>query len=251
MHNIKLVISYFGAPFAGWQKTPMGLTVEESLEGALKTILQHDIALQAASRTDAGVHAEAQVVNFISHKPLCLDRLKYSLNQMLPKEIAVLKAHEMPKTFHPTLETQGKEYWYHICNTSIQSPFHKDTSWHFPIPMDLEAMRKAATHLIGTHDFSSFCNERKLWDRNPVCHLSQVDIQSLPGNRFRISLTGDHFLYRMARNLAGTLCYVGSGKILANEIPSILKNKDRSKAGVTAPAHGLMLKRVNYHDLSQ
>ncbi len=246
MDNIKLVIAYFGAAYAGWQKTKLGSNIEETLEQALSKILQHDVKLQAASRTDAGVHAEGQVVNFILQKPRDLNRLKYSLNGLLPKDIAVLSAEEMPMDFHPTLDALKKEYWYHICNGPTQLPFHRDTSWHFPYPLNSEAMREAANHLLGTHDFSAFCNERPLWDRSSVCHLEKIEISPLPGSRFNIAMTGDHFLYRMARNLAGTIAYVGCGKLLADQIPSILQNKDRTQAGVTAPAHGLTLKRVFY-----
>ncbi len=246
MHNIKLVIAYLGAAYAGWQKTELSPSIEETLQQALSKILQYDVKLQAASRTDAGVHAEGQVVNFILQKPHDLNRLKFSLNGLLPKDIAVVSAEEMPLTFHPTLDAIKKEYWYDICNGPTQLPFHRDTSWHFPYPQDIEAMREAAKHLLGSHDFSAFCNERPLWDRSPVCHLEKIEISALPGSRFRIAMTGDHFLYRMARNLAGTIAYVGCGKLLADKIPSILQNKDRTQAGVTAPAHGLTLKRVFY-----
>ncbi|MBS0605180.1 MAG: tRNA pseudouridine(38-40) synthase TruA [Verrucomicrobia bacterium] len=246
MFNIKLVIAYFGVSYAGWQKTKMGPSIEEVLEQTLARILQHEVKLQAASRTDAGVHAHAQVVNFIAQKPLDLNRLKYSLNGMLPKEIAILEAVEMPFDFHPTLDTIGKEYWYQICNSPTQLPFHRQTSWHFPYPLDLDQMRLAASHLLGTHDFSSFCNDRKLWDRNPVCRLEKIEITPLPGQRFNIALLGDHFLFRMARNLAGTLAYAGCGKLKPRELSSILESKDRTLAGVTAPAHGLTLKQVFY-----
>ena len=152
----------------------MGPTIEEALEKALEQILQHKVELQAASRTDAGVHAEAQVVNFFSQKPLSLNRFQYSLNQILPKEIAIISVEEMKSDFHPTLETKKKEYWYHVCNSQVQSPFFRKTSWHFPYPLNREAMKVAAELFIGTHDFSALCNERKLWDRNPVCYLENI-----------------------------------------------------------------------------
>jgi tRNA pseudouridine38-40 synthase len=107
-------------------------------------------------------------------------------------------------------------------------------------------MQRAASHLIGAYDFSSFCNERHLWDRNPICHLEKIEIISLPQQRLLILIIGDHFLYKMARNLAGTLTYVGCGKLRAEQIPAILAGQDRKRAGATAPAHGLILKRVFY-----
>ena len=165
-------------------------------EQALKQILQHEVKLQAASRTDAGVHAEGQVVNFFMQKPQCLNRLRHSLNGLLPKEISVLSAEEMPEAFHPTLGCTKKEYWYHICSAPTQMPFFRDTSWHFPYPLDLTAMQEGAQHLLGTYDFSAFCNERQLWDRDPVCHIEKIEILSLPEQRLRLSITGDHFLYK-------------------------------------------------------
>lgn len=246
MFNIKLIIAYFGAPFAGWQKTKMGASIEESLESALQKILQHEVNLQAASRTDAGVHAEGQVVNFLMQKPIPLKRLHHSLNGMLPQEISVISAEEMPPDFHPTLDCVKKEYWYHLCNAHTQSPFYRDTSWHFPYPLDQCLMQKGAAHLLGTHDFSAFCNERQLWDRNPVCSLEKIEIIPLEHKRIRITLTGDHFLYKMARNIAGTLAYIGCGKLAVSDLPAILSGKDRTRAGVTAPAHGLVLKHVSY-----
>lgn len=261
--NIKLVISYFGAAYVGWQKakpthavrdkTP---SIEETLEESLTKILQYPVKLQAASRTDANVHAEGQVVNFFMEKPYAhrtvksgdndLTRLKFVLNCMLPSDIAVISAEEMPIDFHPTLDSIKKEYWYHICNSPAQLPFHRHTSWHFPYPIDIEVMRKASLDFIGTHDFSAFCNELKLSDREPICHLEKIEIIELPHKRIRIVLCGDRFLYRMARNIAGTLAHIGCGKLRPNKVREILNNKDRRQAGITAPGFGLILKKVYY-----
>jgi len=247
--NIKLLIAYDGTPFLGWQKTKNNDTpasVEEALEKALETILQHKVKLQAASRTDAGVHAEGQVVNFFLEKPFSLKSLCYKLNCLLPKEISVLSAEEMASDFHPTLMTKGKEYWYHLCNGPIQNPFFRATSWHFPYPLAIDLMKEAAQEWLGTHDFSSFCNERQEWDRNPICHLEKIDILLLEGDRLRFCIRGDHFLYKMVRNLVGTLAYVGCGKLSLEEAKFLLDRKDRTFAGMTAPAHGLTLKEVLY-----
>ncbi len=246
MRNIKLIIAYFGASFAGWQKTKMGISVEEALQQALQTILQHEITLQAASRTDAGVHAEGQVVNFFTEKPLALSNLQYRLNQLLPKEISVLSIEEMPDSFHPTLSSRKKEYWYHLCHSATQLPFFRDTSWHFAYALDISSMQLGAQKLLGTHDFSTFCNERSQWDRDPICHLEKIEIAPLPDQRLCLKIVGDHFLYKMARNIAGTLAYVGCGKLNAQDLHEILNSKDRTRAGMTAPAHGLVLKQVFY-----
>ncbi len=244
--NIKLVITYFGASYAGWQKTIMGPSIESTLEEALAKILQHPVKLQAASRTDAGVHARGQVVNFFTQKQIPLNRLMTSLNGVLPKEIAVLSIEEMSDSFHPTIDSIKKEYWYEICNSRVQLPFHRHTSWHFFYPLNIEAMRKAATLLIGIHDFSAFCNELNDRDRDPICHLEKIEIIKVSSERIRITLCGNRFLYKMARNIAGTLAYVGSSKLTEDACAGILKCKDRTLAGVTAPAHGLTLNHVFY-----
>jgi tRNA pseudouridine38-40 synthase len=248
--NIKLVIAYLGSSFVGWQKTKMGLSVEETLEKTLQQVLQHEVKLQAASRTDAGVHAEGQVVNFKTQKFFCLKSLQRRLNFMLAKNISVISIERAADSFHPTLSCLQKEYWYHLCYGSVQIPFFRYTSWHFPSLLDLTQMQKGAEYLTGIHDFSTFCNERALWDRDPVCKVEKIEILPLPMQRLCISITADHFLYRMARNIAGTLAYVGRGKLTADQIPSILANKDRSQAGITAPAHGLTLKQV-FYDLTE
>jgi len=246
MYNIKLIIAYLGTPFVGWQKTKMGPSVEENLENTLQQILQHEVKLQAASRTDAGVHAEGQVVNFTTPKSLCLKTLQHSLNRMLPKEISVISAEQIPEGFHPTLSCLKKEYWYQLCYGPSQLPFLRHISWHFPYSLDLEQMGRAAAHLIGVYDFSSFCNDRALWNRDPICCIEKIEILAQSENCLKICIIGDHFLYKMVRNIAGTLAYVGCGKIHADQIPMILECKDRTLAGVTAPAHGLILKQVFY-----
>lgn len=242
--NIKLVIAYHGGAFSGWQKCS-ALSIEEALESALKQILQHEICLQAASRTDAGVHAQGQTVNFLLHKEIPTANLLYRLNAVLPRSIAALEATEMPLEFHPTLSSKKKHYQYLICSTPAQLPFHRETSWHFPYPLNQTAMEECAAHLLGTHDFSAFCNERSLWDRNPICTLETIQITSTSG-RHQIDIIGDHFLYKMVRNLVGAIAYVGCGKLDPQTIPAIIASKDRTSAAVTAPAHGLCLKEVFY-----
>jgi tRNA pseudouridine38-40 synthase len=249
MRNILLILSYLGTPFAGWQKTKQASSIEEMLEIALKRILKQDlIKLQAASRTDAGVHAHAQVAHFYTENPIDLSLLRRALNGTLPKEISVLHLREVPLEFHPTLGALKKEYRYQICNAPIQLPFHRHTSWHVPQPLDLDALQRAAQILLGTHDFSAFCNERKLWDRDPVCHLEEISLSLLSQHRFSLSVIGDHFLYKMMRNIVGTLIYVARGKLRESDLVPILQSKQRARAGITAPAHGLCLHRIYYKD---
>lgn len=247
MTNIKLILSYDGTNLLGWQKTPLGATVEDYLEKALFQILQKKITLQAASRTDAGVHAEGQVVNFsINSLSFSLERLQKSINALLPSQITVLKIDKVPEDFHPTLGNLGKEYHYYICNTPWQKPKHRLFSWQVSNPLDKKKMDLAIPHLLGTHDFSTFCNELPLLDKDPTCTLHSIEIEQLEFHRFCFKVIGDRFLFRMVRNLVGTLAYVGLGKIPLEEIPSILKSRKRKEAGITAPAHGLHLMNVFY-----
>lgn len=247
MKNIHVIIAYDGTDFLGWQKTLMGPSIEESLEKVLSQILQEEIHLQAASRTDAHVHAERQSVNFFTHKdPLSLPKLLQGINALLPPSIAALEIQEKPLNFHPTLDTNGKEYQYFICNNPYQHPRHRFFSWHVPSILQIDLMKEAAQHLIGTHDFSAFCNQRSLHDKDPICTLSSIQIDFIEKDRIRFRITGNRFLYKMMRNLVGTLIYVGRGKITPSEVKEILLRKKRALAGVTAPAHGLHLAQVFY-----
>lgn len=243
MANYKLIVAYQGTRYLGWQKTGMGLSIEEELEGVLSRILQQPIHLQAASRTDAGVHAQGQVVNFFADKAPSLR----SLNGLLPKDISVSIIEEMPIDFHPTLHATGKEYHYNICFGHAQLPFHRSFSWHFPYALDLSSMQNAAAALIGEHDFSAFTNERQ---EDNVRHVTAIEIFPLAADRLRISVAGNRFLYKMVRNLVGTIVYAGCGKIAPGDVSDILESKDRTRAGMTAPACGLSLYKVKYDPLS-
>jgi tRNA pseudouridine38-40 synthase len=246
MNNIKMVIAYVGTNYLGWQKTPFGTTIEAEIEKVLQTLLQHEIHLQACSRTDAGVHAKEQVVNFFTNSGISLDLLEKKINSMLPKDIAVLKIEKVPPTFHPTLWCKKKEYEYSICRSPIQLPFHQKLSWHYPHPLEIHLMVKGAFHLIGTHDFTAFANKSK---NNPLKHNIRTVIDiciKQNDDMLKISIIGDKFLYKMARNIVGTLIYVGKRKIVVEQIPEILENRDRRYGGITAPAHGLTLKKLYY-----
>lgn len=245
--NVVLQIAYDGSNYFGWQKTEAGPNIEESLEIALEKILQHTVSLQAASRTDRGVHAYGQIVNFTTPKSVNLSSLKRSLNQLLPDDIRVLSLNVAPSDFHPTLSAKSKEYHYHLVYNKELMPHLRYTHWHIRAPLDIEAMRQASLQCIGANDFKSLCNQRKnLSYETTVRSLTKLTICELEENRLRIELEGNHFLYKMARNLVGTLVYVGLHKIPAESLTEILQSKKREKAGLTAPAQGLTLYRVYY-----
>lgn len=241
MRNIAIRLAYDGTRYLGWQKTKEGPSIEQELQDVLEKVLQHPIALQASSRTDAGVHARDLVVNFRTPHTIDTDKLHISLCCLLPKDIAATSIQDAPPDFHPTLQAAGKEYHYWVCTDTFQYPEHRLYSWHYPHELNIDAMREAAAYFIGTHDFAAFCNMKK--NEEYAHHIRQLtDVRIIPaGTRIRFEIFGTQFLYKMVRNIVGTLVYVGQGKINPSDVKKILNLKDRTLAGVTAPAHGLTL----------
>lgn len=248
MRNIKLLLTYDGTNYLGWQKTRMGPSIEETLQIALEQILQHKICLQAASRTDAGVHADGQVVNFFTEKHTSIKKLHHSLNSLLPKDIVVVDITQENLDFHPTLDAHEKEYRYFVCVHPIQSPQKRLYSWHYPYVVDISLMKKAAKQLIGIHNFAAFCNAKKNEKYSSTFReVSTIKIEETNDKMLCFTVRGTNFLYKMVRNIVGTLIYVGCGKLSADAISNILKGLDRTQGGVTAPAHGLTLHKVIYN----
>lgn len=249
MHNIKLIIAYDGTNYLGWQKTHMGPSIEENLQKVLEQILQRPVHLQAASRTDAGVHAQGQVVNFLTTKAIHFSQFSISLNSLLPKDISVREVCEAPSSFHPTLDCMGKEYGYFACLGPYQLPHHRFYSWHVYAPLNLEVMRQALPHFIGRHDFASFCNVKKNAKYTDyIREVHALELLELDEQRLCFRICGNHFLYKMVRNIVGTLVDIGKGKLSLKDLPTIFQTGSRPTAGVTAPAHGLFLNRVIYPD---
>lgn len=247
MRNLSLTVAYEGTSYLGWQATHMGPSIESTLAKYLHQILQEPIKLQAASRTDAGVHALGQVVNFLTNSSISLRRLLKSLNALLPKSCAVLDIQEMPFDFHPTINCTSKEYHYSICTAPVQLPQNRHFSWHYAYPLRLDLMEEAAAKLSGRWDFASFCNRKKNETyQTTIREINRIEIKQLPEDRLRIEISGNQFLYKMVRTLVGTLAYVGRQKIFLDDLDTILQGKSRPLAGLTAPAHGLTLFRVFY-----
>jgi tRNA pseudouridine38-40 synthase len=243
MKNIKLIVAYEGTAYSGWQKTETGPSIEGELEKVLGQILQEKVKLQAASRTDAGVHAEGQVVNFLTEKAVELGRLMRGCNALLPEDIRVVGIEEMAETFHPTIDAQGKEYHYLVSLGKTQLPFDRKFAWHFVKPVNLELMREAARFFVGRHDFSALTNEKQI---DNVREVYGIEIEEAGDQKLIIRVAGNHFLYKMVRNIVGTLVYVGCGMLRMEEARGLLEKGDRKAAGMTAPAHGLTLKVVKY-----
>jgi len=232
-----LILSYEGTSYLGFQKTKEGPSIEASLEKALSTLLSYTPKIFAASRTDAGVHAKEQVVNFFIKETSNL--VLYSINSLLPKEIRALHLEEVSPTFNATFDSIKKEYLYQISTSPVHSPFERLTCWHYPHPLDLEAMRLASSYLIGEHDFSSFANKGS--HENKIRHVESIQI-----NNHSFIITGKSFLYKMVRNIVGTLVYVGANKIKPTFMETLLHSRNRSLGGPSAPAHGLTLNKVFY-----
>lgn len=241
-YNIKLLIAYDGTHYKGWQHS-----IEAALKERLEKIFQHPIKLQAASRTDAGVHAYGQVANFYTNKLLDLQRLKCSLNQLMPKDIVIREIELAPENFHPTLDAIGKEYRYYICNSSFQLPHHRFYSWHVYQELDFDSILKGTQIFGGEHDFSSFCNEgSNSAYEHYIRKIDSLEMVKIEKNRYCFIIKGNNFLYKMVRNIVGTLIDVGRKKIPWQSISQILEEKNRIYAGVSAPAHGLFLQEVFY-----
>lgn len=249
---IKLTVAYDGGSYLGWQKTKEGPSIQQELEYAFCQIFQRPIAIEAASRTDAGVHAEGQIVACtIPRVPKDLPTLRHSLNALLPCDIAVLEVEAVEPGFHPTTMAAAKEYRYALCLAGVMQPKWRGTHWHCPAALNLLRMQQAADILVGTHDFKAFCNYKK--NDNTKDHIRtvrEISLHPLSCDRLEIRVTGNHFLYKMVRNIVGTLVHAGKGKISPEELEMILFKRDRTLAGPTAPAHGLTLFKVYYNNES-
>lgn len=234
----KALLSYDGTNYFGWQKTKTGPSIQESLENALFEITQERALISAASRTDRGVHAKGQVIQFSLNLPWIPNDLLLALNGVLPPEIRILELSY--KNFHPTLDAVSKEYHYRVNLEEIQDPHERFYSWHVYLPAQRRLIELGAEKLLGTHDYSAFSNRDEEGEDNPICTLYKIEFN---GKIFKIR--GNRFLHKMVRNLVGSLIYFASGR-LSISIEDLLSSKLRKFGGITAPAHGLYLHEVEY-----
>ena len=244
MAVVKLTLEYDGTYYHGWQKQPYLTTIQGALEKALFRLTQHPIRIQGAGRTDAGVHALGQVAHFSPPVPFQAEAWVRGLNALLPQDIAVHSAEVVSDSFHARFSATGKTYTYFIHNAPRRSPFLRQTAWHLTHPLDLKKMRSAAKEFLGEHDFTSFCAAASEGESRSI-HLQEIKIEK-KGEEIRITVKAPRFLQYMVRNITGFLVEVGKGRRLGDEVPLILKEKDRRRAGPTAPAHGLFLVNVKY-----
>lgn len=245
--NYRLKIQYDGTRYKGWQRQKgTEMTIQGKLERVLSLYAGRELEIQGAGRTDAGVHALEQVANV--HFPgECAPEpgiLKDYLNEYLPEDIRVISADRAGDRFHSRLNAQGKRYGYHIIKYGRDCVFQRKYAWKAENVLDINKMKKAAGHLLGTHDFQSFCS-RASKKKSTVRTIHTIDIQETEDEVYLI-YEGNGFLHNMVRILTGTLVDAGSGKLLPEEIPEILEKRERRFAGETAPAKGLFLEKVYY-----
>lgn len=243
----KLLIAYDGTSYGGWQIQPNAPSIQALVEDALEIALRKKTPIVASGRTDAGVHARGQVAHFRADTA-DLPLLFRSLNGILPKEIRILHLEEVPYTFHARYSALSKEYHYHVHLDWALDPFKRLYAYHHPYPLDLDLLQQAIPFFIGTHDFTSFANEASKGSaaKNPIRTITRLQFIQEPGG-FRLEFEGNGFLYKMVRNITGTLLDVGRKKIAPTDIPLLFEKKDRRQLSCAAPPQGLFLMKVNYH----
>jgi len=245
MRNIKLTIEYDGTKYAGWQlQGKKQKTIQGALEKALQNILRKKIKIAGSGRTDAGVHARAQVANFKTNSEITTEKLRLALNAVLPDDIVVIKAEDVALDFHSRFSAKSKVYRYTILNRKFRPAILRDTVYFFCYPLNVGLMRREAKVLLGRHNFKSFQAADKL-DRCAIRTIKGIKIAR--NNDFiNIDIEADGFLYNMVRNIVGTLIDIGRGKLSKGSMHRILSAKDRKFAGQTVPAKGLCLLEARY-----
>ena len=269
MQPWKLTLTYDGTGFHGWQVQPGLRTVQGTLAEAIRHITGETILPQGSGRTDAGVHALAQIASFRLACGIPAGNLQRALNRALPASIRVTAVEDVPEHFHARHSARQKTYEYRLfpglaakgCIGAICSPMLAPFVWDCPLHLDLDRMQQAARHVLGTHDFSSFASsdpDRAAREADPTDHEQNVDQATLNVRQLHHScwqlqdglylyrVTGSGFLHHMVRNLVGTFAEVGTGRVAPDDVPAILAARDRAAAGPTAPARGLFLVEVGY-----
>lgn len=242
--NIKITLEYDGSRYHGWQKQNNVITIQETVEKAIEKITGEDIKIIGSGRTDAGVHAKAQVANFNTNTSIPIEKLPYAINSQLPKDIVVNSAKIVPETFHAQKSAISKIYTYTIYNAPFPSPLKRHYVYFYPKHLDVEEMKKASKYFIGKHDFASFKSAGSDV-KTTVRYIENLEVRA-NGNLITIKMKADGFLYNMARIIAGTLLDVGLYRKKPEDISYIIKSRDRRLAGKTLPPQGLCLEKVIY-----
>jgi len=246
--KLKLTIAYDGACYKGWQVQKSGITVQQRVEEALKRLFPSIERVHSSSRTDTGVHARGMV----AHVEIKKDeyrigelKLRLALNAFLPDDVRVTEVKRVPENFHARFDATGKQYRYMIWNHPVSNPLKRHVAWHVSRELDFVRMQQGAKYFIGNHDFRAFAVKREYEMRSTVRVVSNCKLHK-KDSMLTCVIEGEGFLYKMCRGIVGTLVEVGLGKLKPVDISDILKSCDRAKAGMTAPAHGLILWKVKY-----
>jgi len=253
LRNLRFTISYDGSAYSGFQIQPRSDTVQYRLEQAVFMLTGEKVKVISSGRTDAGVHARAQVINFTTNSKIPVERWCLALNARLPRDIVAHTAEEVLPTFHSRKAAKRKTYCYTIRAARFPDVFHRNYEYHHPTPLNVEAMREALPCLLGEHDFTSFCTvrtDKEIKVRTLYEVRLETETDQLMGTgkveRIRLIVTGNGFLYNMVRIIVGTLIQIGEGKRPSSDMQRVLEALDRSQAGPTAEAMGLTLWKVDY-----
>lgn len=243
--NFKIIVEYDGTHFFGWQRQKDKKTIQGELENALSRILNQDIRITGSGRTDSGVHALGQVANFHAKTDMEPPLLKKAVNSMIKDPVVIRDCRLADDAFHAQYDAVSKEYHYYILNREDPSAMGALFQWHIRQPLDIGLMRHCCQAIVGVYDFRSFENAGSPRSTT-IREVTFSEIHPLEKNRLVFIIRANGFLKYMVRNLIGTIVLAGQKKISAQEFKDILNAKDRTKAGPTAPSHGLFLQQVNY-----
>ena len=250
MRNLKMILSYDGAEFSGWQVQPDAATVQVTLASAIGRITGEKVLPQGSGRTDAGVHALAQVVTFVTESSVPTENFQRALNDILPASVRVMDVVEAPPGFHARHSARAKTYRYRIYRGAICPPFLARYVWHYPYPLDENAIVQAEGLVVGEKDFTSFAavDAERGREGEPASNVRTIFSSTWQrcGEEFVYTVRGSGFLHHMVRNLVGTFILVGKATLAVQDITRILEARNRSAAGATAPACGLYLVEVGY-----
>ena len=246
--RLKFIISYHGGNYQGWQTQKIGTGVQSIIESVIRNLFPEAGSLHGSSRTDTGVHALGMAAHLelpanALHMPP--RKIRLAINANLPSDIRIVSVRRVPSKFHAQFDAKGKQYQYRIWNHAAMNPLLQGLAWHVPVQLDLEQMQKASVHFLGERDFQSVASNRNYVYENTVRTLTRCDVRK-KGCEYKIVIEGNGFLYKMCRGIVGTLVAVGKRKWTPDLIPILLSEKNRSVAGMNAPACGLTLHKVFY-----
>lgn len=246
MRNIALKLMYNGTAYHGWQVQKNAVSVAETLEKALSTVVCHPVKCTGAGRTDAGVHAEVYIANFHTRSSIPTDRIPLAVNTRLPDDIVVVKATEVPEHFNAIGSCLRKEYTYRIYNSRLGNAFYVNRAWFYPKHLDESIMQRAADCFVGTHDFSAV---RAVGTevRSPVRTVHYFNI-TRTGDLIECRVCANGFLYNMVRAMVGTCVYAAEGKFAPEDVSAILESRNRTAAGPTVPPGGLYMTQLWYDE---